>query len=104
MRSRVDLPQPEGPSSDRNSRGPTSSDTSLSTLVCPNDLLTLRTETPDWKAFGVGASRPVVSGRAVAQLFRLRFTNMTALSIAGITPIRWRPQCPRLINGSTGSA
>ena len=31
-------------------RGPTSSDTSLSTRVWPNDLLTPRTETPDWKA------------------------------------------------------
>ena len=50
MRSKVDLPQPEGPRRVRNSRGPTSSDTSLSTLVCPNDLLTLRTETPDRKA------------------------------------------------------
>ncbi len=53
MRSSVDLPQPEGPSRVRNSRGPTSSDTSLSTRVCPNDLLTLRTETPDRKALGV---------------------------------------------------
>ncbi len=47
MRSSVDFPQPDGPSRVRNSRGPTSSETSLSTRVCPNDLLTLRTETPD---------------------------------------------------------
>ena len=50
MRSSVDLPQPEGPSRVTNSRGPTSSDTSRSTWVSPNDLLTARTDTPDKKA------------------------------------------------------
>ena len=52
MRRSVDFPQPEGPKRVRNSRGPTSSDTSLRTRVWPNDLLTPRTDTPDRKALG----------------------------------------------------